>query len=94
MARYYSLQYRTSLEVSRQTAFGFFEVPVMITVSMLPSAFRGKETSKMVSSMFALESEMLYNFQAKFFKHNWHSYFRVIRMKFFQCGRYKTANKI
>ena len=33
---------------------------------MLLSAFRGKETSKMVSSTFSLESEMLLIFQAKF----------------------------
>ena len=52
-------------------------------VSMLLSAFRGKETSKMVSSTFSLESEMLDNFQVKFFQHDWPSNFcRVVQVTF------------
>ena len=39
-------------------------------LSMLLSTFRGKETSKMVSSTFLLESEMLDNFQVTFFQHD------------------------
>lgn len=45
---------------------------------MLLSAFREKETSKMISSTFSLESEMLDNFQVKFYQHDWpRKFFRV-----------------